>query len=77
VSDAVVPFSVILTTDLNGLTAGQCTDAQVVQFSVSELAEGQTITITAAEASYGGQWTNSLCASDLNDGSMSLEIERI
>ena len=77
VSDGVVDFAVILTLDVNGLLAGECTDPQVIQFSADGLAQGQTITISSSEASFGGEFTESLCPSDFSDASLSLEIEAI
>lgn len=76
-SDTRSSVSVILTTRPDGLSSGQCSETQVVQFSVDELSPGQTVTIASAAAFFGGQWANSLCGSDLTDASMRLEVERI
>ena len=76
-SGGVVDFGVILTLDVNGLVAGDCTEAQVVQFSASGLTDGQTVTITSSEAVFGGEWTESLCPSNFSESAMSLEIEAL
>ncbi len=76
-SDSEASLGVILTTRPDGLSSGQCSETQVVQFSVSELMPGQTVTIVGAAAFFGGQWAHSLCGSDLTDSAMRLEIERI
>jgi len=76
-SDSQSQVGVILTTRPDGLSAGECTETQVVQFSVGELASEQTVTIVSAEALFDGQWVNSPCGADLQDTSIQLEIERI
>lgn len=74
VSDAPNGVGVVLTMNLSGLSAEQCSEPQVVQFSAAGLEEGQTVSIRNIEATFSGEWTNSLCPSDLGDGSLSLEI---
>ena len=70
-------MGVVLTFNPSGLSSGQCTDSQVVQFSAAGLEGEQAITLTNLEAFFGGEWTNSLCSSDLSDATMELEVERI
>lgn len=70
-------MGVVLTFNPSGLSSGQCTDSQVVQFSASGLEGEQAITLTSLEGFFGGEWTNSLCSSDLSDATMELEVERI
>lgn len=76
-SDTQGSVSVILTTTLDGLSAGQCSETQVVQFSVRELAPEQTVTIASAQAFFGGDWAESLCSSGFSDASLYLEVDRI
>lgn len=70
-------MGVILTLNPSGLSSGQCTDTQVVQFTASGLEDEQAITLSRVEGFFGGEWTNSLCGSDLSSASLQLEVEQI
>lgn len=70
-------LGVVLTLNPSGLSSGQCTPSQVVQFSASGLEGEQAITLSSLEGYFGGEWTNSLCSSDLSDGTLELEVEKI
>lgn len=76
-SDSQSSIAVILTTTLDGLSSGQCSETQVVQFSVRELEPGQTVTIAGAQAFFGGDWAESFCPSGFSDTSLYLEVDRI
>ncbi len=55
----------------------RCTEAEVVQVSVAELAEGQVVELVEVNASISAQWFGRACDPDFGEDKLSVELVQL